>query len=339
MRLSLAILVPLAVASTAAADPAFEIVDRGTAIEVIAHDMTASSTKIMPIRSRLELSLDGNPVVPALHPKDATVIAVELDGTSARRLSIKLGHSRETVATLASHARAIQVGADLHVMIPRKVPAAGTPVLEPTVRAPEPPPVAPEVIAPAVAVPAPAPTPPPAPAPVAAPSPAPVATKAPIATAPPAQSPFSRFSTIAALALAGIGCVGWVLHKRRKAQGTVSTIEIIAQRSLGGKARVVWLSAGPRELLVSVTPQQVRVIGQWKAGEAAPVLPTAQISNPSTDEPFAPPAPKASAAVAGLLKLRANNVPQISPDVATDDVQADAAWAREILAASSGFRR
>jgi flagellar biogenesis protein FliO len=333
MRLSpIALLAPFVLASTAAADPAFELVERDGAIEIIAHDMTATSTKIVPIRSRLELPLDGKPVVPALHPKDATVIAVELDGTSARRLSIKLGHSRETVAALAGHARAVQVGADLHVMIPRKVPAAGAAVLEPTVRVSEPP-AAPEVVAPVVE----APAPPPAPAPVATPTP--VTTKPPIATAPPAQSPFSQFSTIAALALAGIGCVGWVLRKRRKAQGSLSTIEVIAQRSLGGKARVVWLSAGPRELLVSVTPQQVRVIGQWKAGEAVPVLPTAQISNPGTDEPLAPSAPKASAAVAGLLKLRAHHAPQVTAEVATDDVQADAAWAREILAASSGLRR
>jgi hypothetical protein len=48
---------------------------------------------------------------------------------------------------------------------------------------------------------------------------------------------------------------------------------------------------------------------------------------------------QSSSAVSGILKLRARtNVPMVNEDVATDDVDADAVWAREILLAT-GARR
>jgi hypothetical protein len=206
---------------------------------------------------------------------------------------------------------------------------------------------------------------------------------------------------------------------RRRKGGNLaphSSIEIIAQRSLGGKARIVWLSAGPREMLVSVSAQQVRMLGQWRKTDAS--LPTAQTyqdarpeartemmdrllektrgahDQPATDQPdnlsianhlprterrtgqftiperrtgqvavpgqytaperrtgsFAAvdgrgsidrPAERApSPAVSGILRLRGRTgqMPAISDEVATGDVEADELWAREILAAT-GARR
>jgi len=113
---------------------------------------------------------------------------------------------------------------------------------------------------------------------------------------------------------------------------------VIAQRSLGAKAKVVWLSAGGRDMVVAITPQNVRMLSQWEKQEP---LPRAQTVPPADQAP--------SEAVAGILRLRAKtNVPyprarthapaDINEDVATGDDEADAAWAREILAATGGRR-
>jgi len=128
----------------------------------------------------------------------------------------------------------------------------------------------------------------------------------------------------------------------------------MAQRSLGAKAKVVWLSAGGREMVVAITPQNVRMLSQWDKQETAP-LPRAQTVPPAESQQ------PASEAVAGILRLRARTnapfhdaanantldgprprartyQPEINEDVATGDDDADAVWAREILAATGGRR-
>jgi hypothetical protein len=133
-----------------------------------------------------------------------------------------------------------------------------------------------------------------------------------------------------------------MIKLRKAPPPAASSIDVIAQRSLGAKARIVWLAAGERELVVAVTPQGVRMLGQWRRrGDAGlgvgpiahePRLPEALAL------PEAPPRPS-SPAVAGILRLRAKTVaPAISEEVATEDGDADALWAREILAATGGRR-
>ena len=96
---------------------------------------------------------------------------------------------------------------------------------------------------------------------------------------------------------------------------------------------MVWLAAGPREIVIAVTPQSIRALGQWKrtdrAATSTDALPPA-LALPT-------PQPK-SPAIAGLVKLREQRAASINEEVATDDVEADALWAREILAAT-GARR
>src|ERR1051325_9558467 len=86
--------------------------------------------------------------------------------------------------------------------------------------------------------------------------------------------------------------------------------------SLAGKARIVWLSVGQHEMVVSVTAQQVRMLSQWRKIDAPAVLPHATSfadelrSNTQTlprtitapiptmsDKPMSP-------AVSGLIRLR-----------------------------------
>jgi flagellar biogenesis protein FliO len=152
-----------------------------------------------------------------------------------------------------------------------------------------------------------------------------------------------------ALGLAAAGAGIWLLRRRRTRPGTPASIEIIAQRSLGGKARIVWLSAGPREMIVSVTAQQVRMLGQWPRTEVAAQLPVAHThadpAEESRREPsfaatlggFGPIDKPVSPAVTGLLRLRGRTgqMSAVTPEVATGDVEADELWAKEILAATT----
>lgn len=366
MRIATTIVLVCASGGLAAADNKVEVLDRGTAVEIIAHDVKAASTAIAPVRSRLEVPLVGMPVL-STTSSDKTVKVIETTGrTGAKSLSIKLGLERPEVAGLAKYAQAIQVGNDLHVLIPRALPAAGL-----AFELPEPT-LPPAMAAKAAAI-APVPTlstelthpeagkPIDMPKPEAAKADASMAHAKPVAPDPkpdakvdakvdakianaPEPKESRNFPILIALCLAAVGCFAWLKRKNgTPAVREASQIEVIAQRSLGGKAKVVWLRAGGRDIIVSVTPGAVHSLGQWKktgdsAGPAANLTMRAsgRIQLPEATANEKPSSP----AVAGILKLRARtNVPFVNEDVATDDVDADAVWAKEILAATTGARR
>ncbi|TMQ12026.1 MAG: flagellar biosynthetic protein FliO [Deltaproteobacteria bacterium] len=419
-------------APIAAIDPAprFELIDRGDAVEVIAHHIRAARTAVLPVRSRLEVPLAGAPQARRITPADPTVKLIELGDDAIRTLSVKLAFERADVKALSRFAQAIQVGDDLHLLVPRKLPDGGVaPRLpEPTMPAPgartdrpaaaahvepaaartdaaathaarvEPagPPAAPPMPPtapvlgpradprgdppPAAAAAPTAPTAPTAPSTPARPEAAAARHDAPSTaaartrsaadalSAPPPGPPsasvapprsldqtlaadrddaWSRISMYGALGLAAAGAGVWLLRRRRGRPGLAASIEIIAQRSLGGKARIVWLSAGTREMIVSVTAQQVRMLGQWRksdvelppayardeprdrsgaatgpaTGFAAPRAPTGQFAAPrSPTGQFTVPAAAAldnavSPAVSGLLRLRGRTgqIPAVDP--------------------------
>ena len=467
---TLSLIALVALASPAWADdpaPSFELRDRGDAVEVIAHHVRAARTAILPVRSRLEIPIVTGPLAKRIVPGDATVKLVELDSDNAQQmLSVKLGFERLEVKALARFAQAIQVGDDLHVIVPRKLPVDGVapklpePTNMPAVTVaklepakldaakldakielakldakPEPArpvadakpitdarpdlkpiadarPIAAPVLGPALPTAKPAPaaashaTRPELAAPAAT-KPAPL--KPQLATDP--DDAWSKIAMYGALGLAAAGAGIWMMKRKKALAPAGSTIEVIAQRSLGGKARVVWLSAGQREMIVSVTGQQVRMLGQWRKTDApaldqlpaveptaadpdprgalldkldqldqrvqavdpvrpvqAPAPPRRQTATleaqrrptgtlPAQRRPTgtlpaqrptgaipvqpAPPVEAAlSPAVSGILRLRGRTgqMPAISADVATGDVEADELWAREILAAT-GARR
>ena len=367
MRLAIIALISLPAAAFADPAPTFEVLDRGTAVEVIAHNVTMSNTAITPIRSRLEVPLVGHPRADKALPTDATVKVVEFDGNEQRVLSVKLGFERPEVKALAKYAQAIQVGSDVHIMVPRLVPVAGAAVVlpEPTLPAELAAKLAQTAPVPVAAVTAPAPIAPEtkavAPAPVVEPKQDPkseakptAATTAPIAptssakaatAATPKEDVWQKLSMYGAIGLAAIGCGVWILRRRKAHQGVVSTIDVIAQKSLGGKAKIVWFTAGGREMVVAVTPQAVRMLGQWKksAGtvDSAGIspLPAAQTYTDGGRE-VRPEKGASSAAVGGILKLRERRsmhnipMPMVSDEVATGDIDADEQWAKEILAAT-----
>ena len=335
----------LAISSSAYADGnvTFQVVDHGDSVEVIAHNLALKNANVSPIRSRLEVPVTGTPIAGKQMMQDSTVLQVELDGFA---LSVKTKLDRPEVHELAKLATATQVGDDVHLMFPRhaQIAPAATPTTTPTtVAATKPATATTPTTKPALA-----PVPPPAPAvapaavapaaiekPIAAPipTPPPPAIKKPI---PPEQRDWSGTGMYALAALGALGTAAYLMKKKQKATVATSTIDGVAQRTLGSKAKVVWLAAGQREMIVAVTGTQVRMLGQWPRGTtSAPVaeLPVATVENVA-DKPVSP-------SVAGILKLRAATqgrtptLPQI-PAV-TDDAEepeADLEWAKEILTAT-----
>jgi flagellar biogenesis protein FliO len=349
----------------AAAEPALELIDRGEALEVIARDVKAARTAIVPTRTRLEVELVGFPVARALAPKAGSGVTIaELTGSTPRMMSIKLPLEREAVKRLARHAQAIQVGPDLHILFPRVVPSDGVAVElpEPTIpvaleKQLKPPPPAdkrPAVdnVSQAAAV----------TTTQAAPTTSSSPPASPLLDGASSSSSFGGSMAIL-LAAAAIGLGIFLIKRKRATREPASSIDVVAQRSLGAKARVVWLSAGGRDMVVAVTPQQVRMLGQWPKGEPgmdladamgatmnelptatalasgsrrlATVRPATHVPNVDRESP-----------VAGILRLRARTQAPVAPasygldsEIATDDPEADSLWAKEIIAATTGAPR
>lgn len=194
------------------------------------------------------------------------------------------------------------------------------------------------------------------------PTPVPVVTSQP--TTDPkielAPEPSSNGSLYAMFGVAALGLGAWYMRRRRVTQGPAVSIDVIAERSLGGRAKVVWFAAGGREMMVAITPQQICVLGQWRKQDSRAQLPEAHaLPEPKLARPEKP----MSAAVAGLLRLRqradakantyANpnahafrnpfghnrSLDEINEEVATGDLSSDALWAKEILEATGGDSR
>jgi flagellar biogenesis protein FliO len=350
----------------------FEVADHGDTVEVIAHNVEAKTTNVSTVRSRIEVPITGAPSAARLASSDPTVLFAEFDGHS---LSVKTRLGYPETKALAPLAKAQQVGPDLHLTFPRHA------ILDAPLRAEQ---IAPVAIAKPVVVSVPAAPAAPAPTPVVVvekkpdikqaqaalaaattnatpakvePKPATPATHTPIP--PDHESSFGSPGLYGVGALVTLLACGYLMKKRKKEASVVGTIDIIAQRSLGNKAKVMWLSAGGREVLVSVTAQNVQMLGQWSKTDREGLPRAATLGTSSFQQELAQqeveaaPAPPMiqSSAVSGILKLRARTsapligragtvqpLPQINQDVATDDAEADLEWAKEILTAS-GARR
>ncbi len=350
-----ALIFVLLVPAVAHAEPRIEVLDRGEFVEVIGHEIKSSRTNLSVARQRIEVPLAAMVPVKRAQPTDPTVMLAEID-PDAHTFSVKLAMDHGTVLALAKSAQAQQIGDDLHVIFPRKVPAEGTTVTlpEPTlpvVAKPLPPPV---VIAP--------PLPDIKPTPKV--EPPKLETKPEPAAATPPQLGTQDESTsptmmIGGLALMAGACGIWLVKRRKKAIVPNAAIDVIAQKALGGRARVVWLAVGQRELLVAVTPQSIRPLGEWPRGEApqlsgpAPALPRARthgggdaMPRTTTTRNLAAAAAAAlsqveadktavSPAITGILRLRNKHAQPLADDIASGSVDEDATWARELLAATN----
>lgn len=360
-------------AARAGDGPRLELVDHGDAVEIVAHGaIAAAAAPVAVVRERVEIALSNRPSSMRRLVEDPTALLLELRGDQPRVLSVKLRHDHDRVVALAGAVSYTQVGDALHVLIPRRVAA--------------PPPEA-AAIAPAAAT-APAVTPPAAPgAPPATAAPT-TATPAPAAALPRALAPAAPSAPAGPAAIAGggssratgtrwwmvlaglvlVGGGGVVLARRKRAIAVPENqLELIASRSLGGKARVVWMAAGDHELVIAVSPQQIRALATWPrttpptprsfgralddaraTDDTRAELPAEPPPRATTARPSEPvlargsvPIPRlaalASPAISGLLRLRDRGAAP-PPPMTDDDLDEDPRWTRELTSPSGGRR-
>ncbi|RMH45162.1 MAG: hypothetical protein D6689_00545 [Deltaproteobacteria bacterium] len=348
-----------AVAAPAAAEPT--AVDAGDHVVVIVPGAEPADAPVTAHGDQIVVpTTDGPRARRKVRVVDDTVKYIRHYGGSRPRVTLQLRHGREMTRKLAAAARVSFVDGALRVEVPRAPGIALPPPATATAPAPQARATATDATAPAADATAPAVVP--AAAPATTPADAADATVAAAVSEPPpraladdARDRGGHAGATAILAILAIGASAglWWWQRRRgpRAAVTDGDIEVVASRSLGGKARIVLLRAAGREVLLSIGDKGPQLIAQWKRsarGSAGAALATDRTAasadpRPSAPQPITSPAPSVSApaaspAVAGLLKLRDEKLPPVSPEVATDDADADIEWARELLLATRGGR-
>jgi flagellar biogenesis protein FliO len=355
------------VPAPAAAGPSLpvSIEDRGDRVAIFLSGVRTTAQRPEPRGDRLELPLDQPPPTFEMRLDDSTVRKVELR-TNPPSVRVQLRHGSESTRLAAEMAELRQHGDSLEIILPREPReaararrAAAALAAADATAAPAAGIIAPPSAAPRAPVPpAPAPTAasaPAAPAPAdAVPADEPAAAPAPLAPSDALDldrgrdrrssdsSPLRTVLTFAAMA--GLVAGGWLWMRRKRAGGSAANpLEILAQVSVGPRARVVWLSAGQREMLISVSEKDVRVLGQWQAdGTRAQTIPppVAGADDSAPAEPRNPRLPSArlrtNPSLSGLLRLRdqhagvegGENVELPATD--SDDTE----WARQLVAAT-----
>ncbi len=379
----------LAPAAALAGSVPVSVEDRGGHVAILVTGGRTSAARPLNRGDRLELPLDRALPTLELRLDDPTVRKIELRAEPPS-LRVQLRHGSESTRLAAEMAQLSQRGDDLVILLPRepreaaRVARAAQIAAAPQLVASAPAPVAGPAspAAPAMAAPA-------ASAPVAATAPAaatdPAAPAATSATAPalapermaglgldePRPGPGSPFgTTLAFAAAAGLAALAWFWVRRKRAAGALpSQLTILAQVPLGPRARVVWLSAGRREMLISVSEKDVRVLGQWMADDTRPGTAdgtrpgTADHTRPGTADGTRPgtasgepldtfgdpvePRParltgarqRTSPSLSGLLRLRDQQGVMESvagaPDGSNGEADnGDTEWARQLVAAT-----
>jgi hypothetical protein len=312
--------------AVAVAGPALpvSVEDRGDNVAIFLAGARTTADRPLARSDRLELPLEQAPPVIEIRLEDPTVRKVELRAQPPS-VRLTLRHGTESTRLSAEMAELRQTEDGLSIVFPRDPREAArrrdaSAVAAAASEAPTPPAAgASRVQAGASQAQAAAPA-----ASTSADKPAPAAAAAfapPSAPALDNSAPLDRAqegsgsplgTTLTFGALAGLGAAAWLwLRRKRGARSLTSPLEILAQVSIGPRARVVWISAGRREMLISVSEKDVRVLGQWvadgaRAAEAAGPAPAEEIGEPRLGRlPTAPSARlRTNPSLSGLLRLR-----------------------------------
>lgn len=264
----------------AQAAPSLEVVDDGEQVLVYLHGVSFTDATARPKGPYIEIELIGAEVKAAkTFAKDKTVTSVETVGHPRPRLYVEMRKGKEAAVQTASLIRVEPWEDGLRVTVPRNPVKSAVP--EPvSVAGPAPAPREESTAAPA---------PKEASAPKeAAPSKEPLLPQAstPLQLKEPESSGMGALTYgLIALLLVGCGALAFWAKRRQAIQGPNTKIKVVATHDLGGKAKLMLLSAGDKELLLSVSDQGARLLERWKSpngpGEA-------QVS-----EPVSAPAPAA----------------------------------------------
>jgi hypothetical protein len=140
------------------------------------------------------------------------------------------------------------------------------------------------------------------------------AEKQPLALGIPEKEHSSGFAVAGTIVLAAGIAVALVFlaqkNKQKKLDG--DTIEVLATRQLGGRAKLMLVSARGRELMLSVNDRGAKLLVEWPGSEAEEKQPSISLEEPffARDE-HDEERESASAAVSGLLRLRERTQPKI----------------------------
>jgi flagellar biogenesis protein FliO len=169
-----------------------------------------------------------------------------------------------------------------------------------------------------------------------------------------------RGRMVIALVVLAACALGAVALKRRRGDApSEDPLRIVASRSLGGRARVVLIAAGGRELLVAVNDKDARLLGRWGRGKRAGTDEADQRDESNAIDPLAAlsidverptAAAPSSPAIEGILRLKRQSAATAPswrdtvPDCAGDRDEPCVAdeldpvdnewWSRELAAAS-----
>ena len=253
--LCLCLLMGLPVAS--AAPEWLEVSDGGQYVVVLAKGVQYKSYKVKTSKQYLLIELDGVTLKKERVPvSDKTVSKLEtVGGQSSSRLYIEIKKDAPTPLQLVPLVRVETVAEGLRVMIPRSIEAAVAPVVAAPTLSPVP---LPEALLPK-----------PAPTTQAAPIASPSQEKKEQALPPIIiQNSGGNVSVwfLAVLLLAGLGAVVW-LKKKQVNSPDEARIKVTASHSLDGKNKLVLVTAGKKELLLSVSEGGTRLIERWKKEE------------------------------------------------------------------------
>ncbi len=303
---------------------------------------------IVSVGDRIEIPLEGAIEPQQIEIKDDTVRRVSLVGGEPLRLVAILRHGHGKTRRIAEQAQVATIGKGLRITLRRQPSSDSKSAASLT-------PASPVSASATVTASATASVPATVPVTVPVPAPATVAVPAPIASAP---EPTTRRTWTVLAALLACGALAIVAKRRRATGGKLEEppLQILASQSLGGKNRIVLMSAGGRELLIAVSDRGARLLTRWNARparERPEPLPfsgrsvEAESAGEENDEeepalrPIPSPAVPPSPAIAGLLRLRRQSPQRASESEASDEsdtTAADAEWTRELLAAAAAQR-
>ena len=231
-----------------------EVSDAGQYVIVLAKGVQYKGAKVKTSKQYLMIELDGVTLKKErVAITDKTISKLEtVGGQSSSRLYIELKKEAPTPLQLVPLVRVEAVAEGLRVMIPRDLEEA--PAVAPVVVATLPTPM-PEALQP---------------------KPAPATQAAPITVLPPEkkeqalppiiiQNSGGNVSVwfLVVLLLGGLGAVVWLKTKQAGAPDE-SRIKVTASHVLDGKNKLVLITAGKKELLLSVSEGGTRLIERWQ---------------------------------------------------------------------------
>ena len=334
------------------AAPNIELVDNGNHVVIVVPNAVPRTQKITNYSDRIEVAIGKSEWTGTRRFRDRTVKRVDVLGGRNPRISVQLRHGRKKTAAISRHVLIGKQAGGVALEIQRYGHFyARNP--EPTEEKQDVPEEVPNVVIEKKESLA---------EPVAAPPPAAISVAKPVESTPPrlpAQPPMEDAAVmsmkesseeesglvaglmITLILLAGCAALAWHVKRNRTILVPENSLDVVASRVMGSKAKVSLLNAGERQFLLAVNDKGVQLLSQWRRCQS----PTTRLGGIGSDE--RPPREAdnrnrlshSSPAVAGLVALRSRaDLPEVNEAVATGDATADEEWARELLIATKKRR-